>query len=125
MAVDQVDQVTLFTFFVEYLSDGWGIKLGIVALGSQLVRLRAVDMIRGWLLIYVVLCLGVGTWGFKLGADEDHSHEHEHEHDHSDVDHDEHQDLRDGKAEDLFSDLTTDLIRTENTGAAIDFSRCD
>ena len=123
MAVDQVNQVTLFTFYQEYLSDGWGIKLGMVTLSSQLVRLRAVDMIRGWLLINVVLCLGVGIWGFKLGADEEHSHEHEHEH--SDVDHHEHQDPRDGKADDIFSDLTADLIRTENTSAAVDFSRCD
>ena len=98
-----------------------GIKQLMVTLGSQLVRLGAVDMIRGWLLISVVLCLGFGTRGFKLGGD----HDHEHEHDHSDVDHHEHEDARDGKAEDLFSDLTTDLIKTENNGAAIDFSRCD
>ena len=92
-----------------------GIKQLMVTLGSQLVRLGAVNMIRGWLLISVVLCLVFGTRGFKLGGD--HDHEHELEHDHIDA--------RDGKAEDLFSDLTTDLIKTENNGAAIDFSRCD
>ena len=78
-------------------------------------------MIRGWLLISVLLCLGFGTRGFKLGSD----HDHEHEHDHHDVDHHEPEDARDGKAEDLFSDLTTDLLTPKNNGAAIDFSRCD
>ena len=108
-----------------------GIKQLVVTLGSQLVRLGVVDMNRGWLLISVVLCLVFGTRGFKLGGDHDHEHEHDHsdvDHndvDHLDVDHHEHEDARDGKAEDLFSDLTTDLIKTENNGAAIDFSRCD
>ena len=103
-----------------------GIKQVMVTLGSQLVRLGVVDMIRGWLLISVLLCLGFGTRGFKLGGDHDHEHEHDHSDvDHHDVDHHEHEDARDGKAEDLFSDLTTDLIKTEDNGAAIDFSRCD
>ena len=84
-----------------------GIKQLMVTLGSQLVRLGAVDMIRGWLLISVLLCLGFGTRGFKLGGD----HDHEHEHDHSDVDHNEHEDPRDGKAEALFNSFPG-VIRT-------------
>ena len=90
-----------------------GIKQLVVTLGSQLVWMGVVNMIRGWLLISVVLCLGFEAWGFKLGGNGDHTHEHshEHKHDHSDVDHNEHEDPRDGKAEALFNSFPG-VIRT-------------
>ena len=74
---------------------------------------------RDLLTVYIVFGLVFNSLGFKLDSDhnQDHDHDHAHDHDHTHGEHHSHHEIREGKSE----DINSDLLRSE----PIDFSRCD
>ena len=61
---------------------------------------------------------------FKLGEHHhDHDQSHVEHHDHSNVEQDDHKETREGKANALSSDYSNNVVKKDNLGSTIDFTR--
>ena len=82
----------------------------------------------------VIFVLMSNSLAFKFGEHDDHNHEHQHDHDqshvepheheHSNVEQDDHEETREGKANALSSDYSNTVVKKDNLGSTIDFTRC-
>ena len=80
----------------------------------------------------VIFVLMSNSLAFKFGEHHTQEHEHQHDHDqshaehhdHSNVEQDDHEETREGKANALSSDYSNTVVKKDNLGSTIDFTRC-